>query len=165
VTAEIANLEDLSFERATIASLETVCRLLSNSGLPVADVEAHIGAYTLAKSAGQVAGTVGLERYGRLALLRSLCVTPSFRSRGIGAALVSTVESLAAEQGVQHLYLLTTGATEYFANLGFASLPRDEVPDEIRRTAQFSALCPSTAVCMRKAIKGAIELDGRVRRP
>jgi len=150
---------DLAFESATIAALAAVLRLLSDNGLPVADVEVQIDAFTLVKSEGTVVGTVGLETYAKLALLRSLCVAPSHRSRGIGAALVRTIESRAALEGVRELYLLTTGAKEYFANLGFVSVPRDQVPHEIRSTAQFSSLCPSTAVCMCKAVAGSLELD------
>jgi len=152
VTTEMKNVEDLTFESATVASLAAVLRFLSGSGLPVADVEAHIGAFTLAKSQGHLVGTVGLEPYSELALLRSLFVAPTHRSKGIAAALVQSVEARAAAEGVRSLYLLTTGATAYFANLGFVSLAREQVPEAIRGTAQFSSLCPSTAVCMRKAI-------------
>jgi amino-acid N-acetyltransferase len=152
VAHELKNVEDVTFETATVASLDAVLRLLSNSGLPVADVEVHIDAFTLARSEGQLVGTVGLEMYGEIALLRSLFVAPTHRSKGIGAVLVQSVQSRVVTKGVRGLYLLTTGATAYFENLGFTSVPRDQVPQEIRSTAQFSSLCPSTAACMRKAI-------------
>lgn len=148
----VRNAENLTLECATVADLDAVLRLLSNSSLPVADLEPHIAAFMLAKSEGTIVGSVGLETYGERALLRSLCVAESHRSKGIGVALVLTVASRAAEQGVRELYLLTTGAATYFANLGFVSLSRDQVPHEIRCTAQFSSLCPSTAVCMCRAV-------------
>ena len=156
--------ERARFEAATSASLGAVLRLLSDSGLPVADVETHIDAYTLATSEGNLVGTAGLEIHGTLALLRSLCVAPSHRSRGIAAALVASVESRAALEGVRELYLLTTEAMGYFANLGFVPVPREQVPPEIRRTAQFSSLCPSSAVCMRKPIVPSLELGEPDRR-
>lgn len=152
------NVEDLTFESATLASLGAVLRFLSGSGLPIADVEAHINAFTLAKSGGDLVGTVGLELHGEHALLRSLFVAPTHRSKGIGAALAEHAESRAEVEGVRELYLLTTGAAAYFENLGFASVPRDQVPQEIRSTAQFSSLCPSTAACMRKAIAESLEI-------
>ena len=74
------------------------------------------------------------------------------RSRRIGFALVSAVVSRASTQGVRELYLLTTGAASYFANLGFVLINREQAPPEIRNTAQFSALCPKSAVCMRRTI-------------
>ena len=141
-----------AFERATIADLAAVRELLSNSGLPVADLEHHIEAFTLAKSEGMLVGSVGLETYGELSLLRSLCVDEAHRCQGIGLALLYAVAARAAEQGVRALYLLTTGAATYFENQGFVALSREQVPHEIRRTAQFSSLCPSSALCMRKVI-------------
>src|SRR5438132_212642 len=109
VTTEMKNVEELTFESATVASLGGVLRFLSGSGLPVADVEARIDAFTLAKSKGHLVGTVGLELYGELALLRTLFVAAHHRSIGIGAALAQSAESRAAIGGVRELYLLTTG--------------------------------------------------------
>lgn len=145
-------MTNLTLERATVTDLGTVLRLLSESGLPMADLHQHIEAFTLAKSAGTVVGTVGLEVYGKLGLLRSLCVAPGHRSQGIAGTLLTAMTSHATAEGVQTLYLLTTGAAAYFAGRGFGSVSRDAVPPAIRGTAQFSSLCPSTAVCMSKTI-------------
>jgi amino-acid N-acetyltransferase len=142
----------LTFVPATVADFHAIFRLLSDSSLPVADLESHIGAFTLAKSEGTIVGTAGLEAYGELALLRSLCVAEPHRSKRIGVALVSAVASGALAQGVRELHLLTTEAVLYFANLGFVRLEREQVPMEIRNTAQFRTLCPSSAVAMRKVI-------------
>jgi len=148
----VRNVTNLTLERATVADLDTVLRLLSESGLPVADLEQHVEAFTLAKSAGTVVGTVGLEQYSDVGLLRSLCVAETHRSQGIAEVLLRAITSRAAARGVKTLYLLTTGAGPYFAGRGFAAISRDDVPPEIRGTAQFSALCPSTALCMSKAL-------------
>ncbi len=152
VSREVQRAVKLTFEPARSADFDAAFRLLSDSDLPVADLESHLDAFTLAKLEGMVVGTAGLEIYGELALLRSICVVESHRSKGIGGALVSAVASRALAQGVRELYLLTTGAAPYFAKLGFVSVARDRTPLEIRNTAQFSALCPTSAVCMRKAI-------------
>lgn len=146
------NVTNLTIEGATAANLDTVLRLLVESGLPVADLDQHIEAFILAKSLGSVVGTVGLEVYGELGLLRSLCVAHAHRSQGIAGTLLTSITSRAAAQGVRTLYLLTTGAEPYFADRGFAPVSRKDVPHEIRGTAQFSGLCPSTALCMSKAI-------------
>jgi amino-acid N-acetyltransferase len=140
------------FEPATSADFDAIFRLLSDSSLPVADLEDHVSAFTLAKLEGTIVGTVGVEIYGEVALLRSLCVAPAHRSKRIGAELVSVAASHALASGVRELYLLTTSASPYFANLGFAHVQRDRVPLAIRNTAQFSALCPSSAVCMCRMI-------------
>ncbi len=97
-------------------------------------------------------GVVGLETLGHEALLRSLAVDAGQRDRGIGAALVDAVERHARALGVAHVYLLTTSASAYFARLGYTPVERESVPGTIRATAQFSALCPSSALVMVKRL-------------
>ena len=145
-------MEAPTIERASALDFDAVFRLLSTSNLPVADLESHINAFTLARWNGIVVGSVGLETFGELALMRSLCVAERHRSRGIGGALLSALASRALARGVRELYLLTTGAESYFASQGFAQINQEQAPQEIRSTAQFSALCPKSAVCMRKTI-------------
>jgi amino-acid N-acetyltransferase len=153
VLREVERQFEVTVVVASRAEFEAVSRLLSDNHLPVADLEAHLDAFMLAKRAGMIVGTVGLETYGELALVRSLCVAEPHRSKGVGASLLSAVATRAATQGVRELYLLTTGAAPYFAQQGFAPVSREHAPHEIRNTVQFRSLCPSTAVCMRKAIE------------
>ena len=157
MTAEVRNADSPTLESASARDLDAVVQLLSRSHLPVADVESHINAFTLARSNGIVVGTAGLEKFGELALLRSLCVAEHHRSKRIGRALVSGVVSSALAQGARELYLLTTNAAPYFEKLGFVTIEREQAPPEIRNTAQFSALCPTSAVCMRKTIGPSLE--------
>ena len=154
---EMRNTDGPTLEPANARDLEAVVQLLSRSSLPVADVESHINAFTLARWDGIVVGTAGLEKCGELALLRSLCVAEHYRSKRIGFALVSAIVSGALAQGARELYLLTTNAAPYFEKLGFVAIERDQAPPEIRNTAQFSALCPTSAVCMRKTIGRSLE--------
>jgi len=53
---------------------------------------------------------------------------------------------------VRELYLLTTTAERFFATRGYAGIERERVPDTVRASAEFSALCPASAVVMRKAL-------------
>jgi amino-acid N-acetyltransferase len=94
----------------------------------------------------------GLERFGPVGLLRSLAVSTGARGRGLGRALVSAIEDEARSSGIADLYLLTTTADEFFSRLGYVRIARDETPVAIASTAQFSALCPSSAVVMRKSM-------------
>lgn len=146
-------MTELAFEPATNADFDAVLQLLATNHLPVSDLGEHLAAFTLAKERQVLVGSVGLESYGRIFLLRSLCVAEAHRDQGIGAALVAKAVARAAGQGACELYLLTTSATSYFMNFGFIVMARDQVPLEIRSTAQFTSLCPSSAVCMRKNIK------------
>jgi hypothetical protein len=49
-------------------------------------------------------------------------------------------------------YLLTTSATEFFADRGYVAVGRCDAPDAIRGTTEFEALCPTTATCLRKSL-------------
>lgn len=129
------------------ADLALVLRIVRAAGLPRAGVREHLDSFLLACTPdGTVVGVVGLERYPRCALLRSLVVLPSWRGTGVGRRLVEAqLERLARGTPV---YLLTTSAARYFASLGFRTVPRSEAPDEIRRSVEFRSACPACAPLM-----------------
>lgn len=125
---------------------------LEAAGLPSADVETGRQEYLLAEEDGRLVGTVGLERVGEDALIRSLAVAPNRRRQGLAQRLDDAAMALARSHGTRTLYLLTTTAGAYFARRGYERISRTEVPPGVLALAQFKALCPSTAVCMRRSI-------------
>jgi amino-acid N-acetyltransferase len=141
-----------TFESPDAADLASIRAMLSASNLPSDDVDQHVAEFILAKWGGATIGTVALEYAGQAALLRSLCVAPSHRGQTLGARLLAAIEAKAASRGVRELYLLTTSAAAFFERHGFARTSRADAPPAIRSKAQFLTLCPSTAVCMRKAL-------------
>ncbi len=130
-------------------------RLLEAAGLPADDVETGRQEYLVAEEGGRLVGSVGLELVLPDALVRSLAVAPELRGRGLAARLDDGAIALARTRGVRTLYLLTTTAEGYAARRGYERIPRTEVPAGILALPQFEALCPSTAVCMRRAIDRA----------
>ena len=104
------------------------------------------------KRAGKLVAMIGLEPYDSVALLRSLAVLPDYRSLGLARRLVSFIESQAAEQGVEELYLLTTTASNFFKILNYQDVERSVTPLVIQQTAQFSALCPASASLLTKKL-------------
>jgi amino-acid N-acetyltransferase len=54
----------------------------------------------------------------------------------------------AHEEGVEQVYLLTETAVNYFEKIGFSSVTREEVDERIKKTREFSVLCPDSAVTM-----------------
>ena len=99
---------------------------------------------------GAPTGLVGCEIHGNDGLLRSLVVTPEKRSDGTGSALVEHVEAYARKQGVRVMYVLTTTAEDFFARRGYSSISRDQVPDSIRSTTEYSDICPASSAVMVK---------------
>jgi GNAT superfamily N-acetyltransferase len=75
-------------------------------------------------------------------LLRSLAVDPDFRDGGVGRMLVRELEAHASRLGINELWLLTIDGVQ----------ERDKAPAAIRRTAEFSLLCPDDAILMKKTI-------------
>ncbi len=111
-------------------------------------------------SAERLSGVVGLEIYGRIARLRSLAVDRSSRGLGVGKALVSAAEAYAESRQVRELYLLTTGAERFFERLGYQRLEREAAPEPIRATSEFSSLCPTTSLLMRKELIPTSQRNG-----
>ncbi len=98
---------------------------------------------------------IGIERYETDGLLRSLVVAPSVRGQGLGEALVHEIEHHARAIGLSSLYLLTTTADKFFDRLGYERIQRDAAPAAVKKSSEFSTLCPSSAVCMRKTLNGS----------
>lgn len=127
--------------------------LLLSCGLPVSDlgITSEVRFFGCHPD-GEVLGTIGLERYGDVGLLRSLAVSEAARGSGLGTRLVAHVEREAATLGVRRLYLLTTTAAAFFERLGYVTALRTEAPASIAATAQFAELCPASSTFMSKAM-------------
>ncbi|SFR31107.1 MULTISPECIES: arsenic resistance N-acetyltransferase ArsN2 [Halorubrum] len=138
----------LTLAPADDGSLAYVEELLEANGLPSRDVRTAPGAFYVARDGAERIGVGGVERRGGSGLLRSVAVEEPKRGRGYGTALCDALEAEATADGVDALYLLTTTAADFFAARGYAEIPREEIPAEIRATSQFEGLCPSTAVCL-----------------
>jgi len=128
-----------------------VRRLLGAAELPAADLTPrHLEDFFGCGPEHAPKGVVGLEIHGPEALLRSLAVDESSRGHGCGKALVAEVERYAQGRGVRRVYLLTTTAAEFFEGLGYTAAAREEAPESIRGTSEFSSLCPTSSAFMVK---------------
>jgi amino-acid N-acetyltransferase len=136
----------LDITPAAAADLREIRGLLERCHLPAQDIEPHIGRFLVAKDKGTLAGVVGLEIYGKAALLRSLAVAPSRRGAGLAQALCKEVLSLAAREGATTVYLLTETAAGFFRRkFGFEDTERTSAPPQIKATREFSQICAATA--------------------
>jgi N-acetylglutamate synthase-like GNAT family acetyltransferase len=130
--------------------------LLTASGLPLDGVANALPTFVVAERGAELVGVAGLEVCCENALLRSVAVRPEWRSHGVGRALVNHVIADAEARGIHALYLLTTTADRYFPSFGFRTISRDEVPDEVRATAEFREACPASATVMCRACDVAV---------
>ncbi|WP_027802693.1 arsenic resistance N-acetyltransferase ArsN2 [Paraburkholderia dilworthii] len=134
--------------------LDVVKALLSENELPAADVTAGLLAdFLVAEDAGgKNIGSVGVERFGHSALLRSLAVARTARNERLGTMLLTHAELLARASDVSDLWLLTTTAAGFFRCSGYADVDRSTAPAEMQASTQFAQLCPASAVCMTKKL-------------
>jgi amino-acid N-acetyltransferase len=130
-----------AIEGARRSDLANIRWLLNLEGLPSADITEHsLEHFLVYRDAIGIAGVVGLQRFGDVALLRSLLVAHGHLRRGVGKRLVTAAEDLARELGIRAIYLLTTTAELYFESLGFRHLKRENAPPAIERCSDLN-LC------------------------
>jgi amino-acid N-acetyltransferase len=138
---------------ATRGDFAVVRALLSDAGLPIRDLDSAPGLRMwVAEEGSRIVGTIGLESYGAAGLVRSLVVVPAHRARGLGSVLVARLEQEATARETRLLVLLTETAQPFFKRLGYQVIERGYVPDEVRQSAEFTSLCPASAVCMTKSL-------------
>jgi amino-acid N-acetyltransferase len=140
---------------ATAADLEAVARLLADNNLPVEGVAENFSNFLVADDEESIAGAIGLERFGSVALLRSAVVAPEYRGSGIGRRLIEELLTQAVRAGIGDVYLLTTTAEEYFPRFGFKRSTRTAVPDSLKSSAEFQGACPETATVMVRSLVSA----------
>lgn len=133
--------------------MPAVEELLTKTDLPVKGVKETIGTFVVAENEGRVVGVSGVERCGDFGLLRSVAVDPAVRGRGVGAAMTEWLIADSEASGLHALYLLTTTAENYFPSFGFEETPRESVPLDIKQTAEFREICPSSATVMRRELR------------
>jgi amino-acid N-acetyltransferase len=140
----------ITLRPASKKDLGKVRELLTAARLPLDGVSDCIDKFIVAESDGSMVGSIGLERYGDYALLRSAAVAESYRGKGVGHKLVDALLARAASDGVKTMYLLTTTADAWFPEFGFATIDRSWVPDAVMVSREFKGACPATATVMRK---------------
>lgn len=96
------------------------------------------------------AGFGGFARDGNIVLLRSIVVAPDRRGSGVGRRVLLGLLDEARRQKVSSAWLLTTSADAFFARHGFEVVDRTSAPGAVAASAQFTGLCPASAVLMRR---------------
>ncbi|ARL04446.1 arsenic resistance N-acetyltransferase ArsN2 [Burkholderia multivorans] len=142
----------MNIREARPDDLDSVMSLLDLNQLPTADVTEDLLNDFLVVCDPRLIAVAGLERFDEIGLLRSLAVSGSERSQGLGRKLVEAVEERAKATGISSLWLLTTTATNFFLAVGYSVVTRDDAPAGIRNSSEFRDLCPASAICMRKLL-------------
>lgn len=133
---------------ATPSDWLAIERLLTTSRLPLDGAREHLGGFVVVEHAGRIAGCAALERYGAVALLRSVAVDTAWRGTGLGDRLVRRLIDDARSGPFESVVLLTTTASEWFPRFGFHRTAREDIPSVLMASAELRGACPTTAVVM-----------------
>jgi len=139
-------------EPAQLADKAAIISLLQQLALLTDDLPSDLPDFVIAKEEGRSIGVAGLERFGPVGLLRSVAVDPQHQGKQIAAQLVSRLLETAKAHNLEEVYLITNVADRYFERHGFQTVNRQEVPAAIQQTQQFSDLCPSSAIVMKRTL-------------
>jgi amino-acid N-acetyltransferase len=131
---------------------EQIITLLVAEKLPVADLPEKLDNFIVAIQDATVVGVAGIEVYGSYGLLRSLAVHPANRSTGIAGKLLTRLDAMSKLKDLTELFLLTETATDYFERKSYLKITREDVPDEVKASSEFSHVCPVSAIVMKKKI-------------
>ena len=123
---------------------------LAKAGLPADDLEAPGLLIWRFENDDVPVGFGGLELFGDQALLRSVVTLPPVRNRGIGTAIVATLEAEARIRGCRAMWLVTDQAAAFFRGRGYRAGERSEAPESIREAAAF--VHPQAAAAMMKRL-------------
>ena len=144
----------MQIEFAHPSGMSGLKQVLLDCGLPGEDITPdHLDHFLILRDAERIAGVVGLEIFGKFALLRSLAIAPSKRNKGFATQLTKRAEAYARSKRVGTLYLLTLTAQGFFSKQGYQKTDRNLVPTVLQQTAEFKNLCPASAVCMVKSLE------------
>jgi amino-acid N-acetyltransferase len=144
------NCENITIAEASSGDAREVLDLLSQVQLPHDGVAENLNGFLVARDeSSRLVATIGLERHGNTALLRSAAVAPEYQGCGIGSRLTEQLLQRATDNGVEKVVLLTTTAREFFAQrFGFCETSRSAFERELAASSEWNLPRCSSAVCM-----------------
>jgi amino-acid N-acetyltransferase len=123
-----AHISDIKAVHRLINECAAKGEMLSRS---LAELYDNMRDYFVYEEQGEVVGACALHIcWEDLAEIRSLCVIPGFRKRGVGRDLVSACLKEAREFRVERVFLLTY-QEEFFSKFGFRLIDKTELPQKI----------------------------------
>jgi amino-acid N-acetyltransferase len=139
--------------KATEQSRNEMINLLKSNNLPAEDLPKELDEFYTAMDGQRIVGLIGMERYSHYGLLRSMVVHPDYRNKQIAKKLVQLLEQKAANSEIITMYLLTETAENYFSRNNYQLITREEVPEELLLSSEFSHVCPVSATVMKKELQ------------
>ncbi len=122
-----ATLDDISVMQSLVVNEVKEGVILQRSDDEVAT---NIRSYVLAKDGGRLVGYAALHIHSpRLAEIRSLIVSQTYRGKHIGQKLVEFTLDEARELGVVEEVLVLTYLPRFFEKIGFFEIDKESIPE------------------------------------
>ena len=144
------NCENIAITNASADDLQAILDLLSQVQLPLDGVAENLSGFLIARDeSSRLIATIGLERHGNTALLRSAAVAPEYQGCGIGSRLTERLLERATNNGMERVVLLTSTASDFFARrFGFCETSRTAFDKDLAASSEWNLPRCSSAVCM-----------------
>lgn len=145
-------MELVAQEIKSQAAFETFRSLIASADLPTEDLDFKTQILLGYYDNETLMATGGLEVFGTDAILRSLTVKFGSRNKSLGSNIVDDLVLKAKDNGVSTIYLLTESADGFFKKKGFVEVNRDDTPEQVKASPEFSYICDKTAICMKRSL-------------
>jgi amino-acid N-acetyltransferase len=144
-----------SVRPAVPAETQRIHELLNQASLPTDGLRVEDAIVALDDNTNTVSGVVALERFGHVAMLRSLVVDPDKRREGLGSKLVIAALEVARWSGIEEVHLFTEDAQGFFTKFGFEAVSAKRTREAVPDSPLVSGTCCSTATAMRLSFEEA----------
>jgi len=138
--------------KAKESDINNIVSILSSNNLPSGDCQNNIKNFQVVELEDIIIAVGCLEKYATTGFLRSIAVSSMHRGCGYGYAIFNSLMKNANQSGISSVFLLTETAEQYFTNLGFTVVERENAPDIVKQTNQYRGLCPDSALVMCREI-------------
>lgn len=132
----------MRLEKIAPTDVETLRLFLGEVDLTLSGLDAPtVRLWIQREDDGSVVGSTGYELSddGEHALVRSVAVSPSLRSRGRGAALATFALERAAAEGATTAWLFSRRSGPFWQSLGFAAADRAALAEVLADTHQVQS--------------------------
>lgn len=139
----------LNLKKTHKSDIPIIRDILKKNELAYQDIETNDIDFFFAFEDEKLIGVIGIEKFIDKALLRSMVVMEEFRDQGYGKKICNHFLEIAKQEGIKEVFLLTNDADGFFKQVGFEIVDRENAPDVIRFSTEFSSLCPASAIFMK----------------
>lgn len=137
----------LKIEKVKRENLDDLFSHLKTLDLPLDGVKDHLNNFFVLLDNSQIIGSIGLEIYGEVGLIRSVGIVKSYQGLGLGQRLVENIEKYAIDQLLKEIYIFTDTAEEFFNKyFGFKNISIDKVDPRIKQSREYTMCEDSTTM-------------------